>query len=342
MSQPRPLPTGKLPPGLLAEVLGRIDAADPRVIVGAAPGEDAAVIDAGGDRLLVASTDPVTFATDRLGWYLVHVNANDIAVAGAAPRWLMATVLLPPGSTDETVRSVFDQMLAACGELGITLVGGHTEVTYGLERPIGIGAMLGEVERGREVRTSGVRPGDAIVATKHAAIEGTAVLAREAEDSLVRKGLGPELVARAKAFLDAPGISVVKEAAIAATAASVHAMHDPTEGGLATGLREMADASGTGLTIDEDAVSYAAETEAVCQALEIDPFGLIASGCLLIAVGQPDAGPLIDALGREGIGAAVIGRATDRSEGLRLRTKAGPLIELPVFERDELARYFGG
>ena len=342
MRRPRPLPTGKLPPDLLAEMLGQIDVTDSRVIVGAAPGEDAAVIDAGGDRLLVAATDPVTFATDRLGWYVVHVNANDVAVTGASPKWLMATVLLPPGGTDEAVRSVFDQMLAACRELGVTLVGGHTEVTHGLERSIAIGAMLGEVERGREMRTSGVQLGDAIIATKHVAIEGTAVLAREVEDGLLEKGLEPEVIARARGFLDDPGISVVKDAAIASAAVEVHAMHDPTEGGLATGLRELADASGTGLMIDESAVSYAPETEAVCRALEIDPFGLIASGALLIAVNQSNAGSLIEALDREGISAATIGRATDRSEGLRLQPKTGASVELPAFERDELARYFGG
>ncbi len=342
MRHPRPLPTGKLPPDLLAELLGQIDVRDARVIVGAAPGEDAAVIDTGGDRLLVAATDPVTFATDRLGWYVVHVNANDIVVTGATPKWLMATVLLPPGGTDEAVRTVFDQMLAACRELGVTLVGGHTEVTYGLERAIGIGAMLGEVERGREVRTSGVRPGDAIVATKYAGIEGTAVLAREVEDHLLEEGVQPAVVARAQKFLDDPGISVLKEATIASETVQVHAMHDPTEGGLATGLRELADASETGLEIDEAAISYAAETEAVCGALGINPFGLIASGTLLAAVDASESGLLIQALSRAGIRAAMIGRATDRSGGLRLRTRAGDTVELPTFERDELARYFGG
>ena len=149
---------GKLPLELLTRLLGKIDVKDPRVVLGAKPGEDAALIDF-GDRYLVTKTDPITFATDLIGWYLVQVNSNDLAVMGATPKWLMVTLLLPEGSTPEEISEIFDQLLKACEESNITLVGGHTEVTYDLSRPIAVGSMFGEVDKDRVVLTSGARPG---------------------------------------------------------------------------------------------------------------------------------------------------------------------------------------
>ncbi len=331
---------GKLPLELLTELLGKVKITDPRVALGPKPGEDAALIDM-GDRYLVAKTDPITFATDLIGWYLVQVNANDLAVMGATPRWLMATLLLPEGIAPEAVRGIFDQLLQACEALGVTLVGGHTEVTYGLPRPIAIGAMLGEALKDRVVLTSGARPGDSIILTKGIAIEGTSILAREADEALRRAGLPQEAIQRARGLLFSPGISVLKDAAIACQAARVHAMHDPTEGGLATGLLELARAAGVGLEVDARRIPVLPECRAFCQALGLDPLGLIASGALLAAVAPEDAVSLIEALGRQGIPAREIGRVTDARDGLKLRTAEG-LRDLPAFQRDELARFFGG
>ena len=331
---------GKLPLELLTELLGRISVRDPRVVVGPRPGEDAALIDF-GDRYLVAKTDPITFATDLIGWYVVQVNANDIAVMGGTPRWLMVTLLLPEGTKERVVTDIFDQLTEACGDLNIALVGGHTEVTYDLPRPLAVGAMLGEVDKGRVVLSSGALPGDSIVLTKGIAIEGTALLAREAPEALLGAGVPQSSLDRAKELLFDPGISVLREAAIACDTVDVHAMHDPTEGGLATGLRELAAAAGVGLTTDLDRIPVVPECEAFCQALELDPMGLIASGSLLAAV-APEEGPrLIAALAEEGIAASEIGRVTPREEGLKLQTADG-IGELPSFARDELARYFGG
>ena len=122
----------------------------------------------------------------------------------------------------------------------MTLIGGHTEVTYDLPRPVAVGAMLGEVDKDRAVLTSGARPGDSIVLTKGVPVEGTALLAREASGALAKADVEPEVIKRAEGFLFDPGISVVRDAAIACEAVDVHAMHDPTEGGVATGLLEIA------------------------------------------------------------------------------------------------------
>lgn len=329
---------GKLPLELLSDLLGKIDARDPRVALGARAGEDAALIDM-GDRYLAAKTDPITFATDLIGWYAVQVNANDLAVMGATPRWLMATLLLPEGTSADDVRAMFSQLLDACDALGVTLIGGHTEITHDLPRPIAIGAMLGEVAKDKVVLTSGAQVGDSIALTQGVAIEGTAILAREAADALAAKGVSQDVIRRAQDLLFTPGISVAKAATIACEV-GVNSMHDPTEGGLATGLLEIATAAGVGIVVDDDRIPVLPECRAVCDALDLDPLGLIASGALLATLPPADARRLVAALRRAGIPSVEIGRVTPALEGLRLISN-GAERALPTFERDELARFFG-
>ncbi len=324
---------------LLTRLLDKIEVRDPRVVLGPRPGEDAALIDI-GDRYLVAKTDPITFATDLIGWYMVQVNANDLAVMGATPRWLMATLLLPEGTSVEVAESIFDQILDACATLGITLVGGHTEVTFELPRPVAVGALLGEVAKDKAVLSSGARVGDSIVLTKGIAVEGTSLLAREAANALEAAGVSRDTVDRAREMLFSPGISVVLDADVACQTVDVHAMHDPTEGGLAIALLEMARAAELGVAVDGDAIPILPECEEFCAALDLDPMGLIASGALLAAVVPDEVPRLIDALAQAGIEAYEIGRFTPPDDGLRLRTQEG-VRELPTFERDELARYLG-
>ncbi|MFQ5825934.1 MAG: AIR synthase related protein, partial [Dehalococcoidia bacterium] len=164
------LPVGKLPNEMLRGFLEKLNIQDEAVVLGPRVGEDAAVLRLGGG-LLVAKTDPITFAADLVGWYAVHINANDVATMGAAPRWFLASVLLPEGSAPADAEAIFDQLLAACTSLGITLVGGHTEIAQGFHRPVVVGCMLGEIAEDSIITTSGARPGDDIVLTKGIAIE---------------------------------------------------------------------------------------------------------------------------------------------------------------------------
>jgi len=334
------LPTGKLPADLLQAVLDKHVAHDPRVVVGPRVGEDAAVIDL-GDRYLVATADPITFATEELGWYALHVNANDIVVRGATPRWFLATLLLPAGATDdETVRRLFAQLAEACEALDVALVGGHTEVTRGLDRPIVAGTMLGEVARDKLVTTSGARVGDAIVMTKGVPLEGAAIIAREKEAELLARGVRASVVRTARGFLRTPGISVRPEAEIAGEVATVHAMHDPTEGGIATALHELASAAGVGLRIDHDRIMVLPEGRALCDAFGLDPLGTIASGALLLTLAPAEAGRVLHALARESIDCHFIGQVVPAEQGVTLvqGTRQWPL---PTFARDEIARLFG-
>ena len=334
------LPAGKLPNALLDRLLHRFAPDDPRLIVGPQMGVDAAVIDFGAT-YLVAKTDPITFATDEIGWYAVNVNANDIAVMGGRPRWFMATVLLPAGlATPALAEAIYEQIAAACGELGVALAGGHTEITVGINRPIVSGTMLGEVTPERLVRSSGVQPGDALVLVRGVPIEGTALIAREKERELLASGIDPALLRRAQGFLHDPGISVVRAAHLAVHAVKIHAMHDPTEGGLATGIHEMALASGMGMEIDFDAVPVAPESQALCDALGLDPLGVIASGALLVALPAANAAKLLAAYKRAKISAHVIGRATE-PVGLLKARRGGQETAFPRFAVDEIARLFG-
>ncbi len=334
------LPTGKLPPDLLQSVLATHAVHDPRVVVGARLGEDAAIIDL-GDRYLVAAADPVTFATDELGWYAVTVNANDIAVRGATPRWFLATLLLPEGTTDEgTVRRLFAQLAEACATHAVALVGGHTEVTRGIDRPLIAGTMLGEVAKDRLVTTAGAQVGDAVVMTKGVPLEGAAIIAREKERELLARGVSASVVHTARGFLRTPGISVRREAEIACDVARVHAMHDPTEGGIAIALHELAAAAGVGLRINHERIAVLPEGRALCAAFGLDPLGTIASGALLLTVDSDEADLVLDALARASIAARVIGHVVPVEQGVTLvaGTRQWPL---PTFARDEIARLFG-
>jgi len=332
------LPLGKLPSALLERLLRRYATPDARLIVGPGIGRDAAAIAIDDMRTLVVKSDPITFAAAEIGWYLVNINANDLACLGATPRWLLVTALLPEGRTTATlVEEIFAGLHAACLSLGIALAGGHTEITHGLDRPILVGTLLGEVERARLVQPGAARVGDLIVLTKALAVEGTAIIAgaRAAEVAMRH---GAAFADRCAAFLHEPGISVAPDARIALQAGAT-VLHDPTEGGVATGLAELAAAAGLGVRIDGDAIPLYPETARLCADYGLDPLGLIASGSLLAGV-PPAAAPRVLAdLKTAGIDATVIGEYTPPEAGLVLRRGQHDL-PLPTFAADEIARLF--
>ncbi len=333
------LPVGKVRADTLRRLFEKYVPPGDRVVIGPRVGEDAAVLDM-GDRYLVATTDPITFATDEMGRYAVHVNANDLAVRGALPRWFLATLLLPEGQTTEpSVERLFAEMAEACVEIGVSLVGGHTEITAGLDRPVVVGAMLGEVEKDRLVTTAGARPGDRLLLTKGVPLEGAALIARERGEEAERRGVPRAVVVRAREFLRAPGISVLPEARLACGAVRVHAMHDPTEGGLATACWELAQAGEVGLRIERERIPVLTEGEQLCRAFGLDPLGTIASGALLLAVDAAVAEAVMAACRGGGVACAVIGEVRPAGEGVTL-VSGGRATPMPCFPQDEISRLF--
>lgn len=334
------LPIGKLPLEQLSQFLQQIAIRDSSVRLGPGIGRDCAVLDFAGDQLLVAKSDPITFATDEIGWYAVQVNTNDLATTGATPRWFLATILLPQTIELEEIEHIFDQLRAACAEVGATIVGGHTEVTYDLTRPIVVGTLLGTVARDRLVTPDGARPGDVIILTKRLAVEATSIMARE-KAAVLRSAFDEEFLQRCRHFLHEPGISVLRDALTALQAGHIHAMHDPTEGGVATALNEMAMAAQVNLQIDLRAVPIYPETRALCEYFGLDPWGVIASGSLLLAVEAAEADRVVEALHSHQIEATMIGRAADKNDRPIVLGEAENRREpLRAFERDEIAKLF--
>jgi len=330
------LQTGKLPPRLLQSLLRFRGAPDRRVVLGPAFGEDAAVVDL-GTQLLILKSDPVTFTVDEIGWYAVNVNANDVATMGARPAWFQPTIIVPPRTPVAAVRQIVRDIDRCARQLGIAVTGGHTEVSSAVRQPIVAGDMQGVVARDRLVTSSGAKMGDAVVLTKAAGIEGTSIIARTFT-AASRAVLGTRLHREATRFHHRPGISIVTEALLAAGAGAT-GMHDPTEGGVAAGLFELASASLKRLVIDIDRIPVLPHTARLCTHFGLRPLGLIGSGALLLTIAETRLGALLAALRRRRIPATRIGTVAPGKPGVDARHD-GRRVRFEWSERDELTKLF--
>jgi len=336
---PKPLDVGKLNPNTLKQLIfRRLGRRDQRVVLGPDIGEDATVIDF-GDRALVVHSDPITGAVENVGWLAVNVCTNDIATRGIQPLWILTVLLLPENSTLAQLEGITTQIDKAAKQLGVAVVGGHSEVTSSINRPIIITTAVGETSDKRFVRTSGAKAGDSIVVTKGAAIEATAILAYERADFLEPK-IGKKIVDQAKQFITLT--SVVKDAMTAIEAGRVHAMHDATEGGIAGGLQEMAWASNVGVIVFEEKIPIYAETEAICRALGIDPLRTISSGSLIIAAEPREAEKIVSALQRKGIRASIVGEFVEKKQIAHIVRRNGAKLYLAKPVREELWKALEG
>ncbi len=316
------------------------------MVVGPQLGEDAAVIEL-GDNYLVATSDPITFATEDIGWYVVCVNSNDIAAMGAVPKWLLVTLLLPEdATTPEMVRDIMTQLTQSCAEFDIALCGGHTEVTPAVTQPVVIGQMMGVTHKDALFTSADACVGDVLILTKGIGVEATAIIAREREKQL-RERYDAPFLEQARNYLTDPGISVLKDAQIAIKTGGVHAMHDVTEGGVSTAVFELAIAAELGVVVYSDnllgsPVLYGDITRSLCNMFGLNPLGVISSGAMLIA-SEPEKGEAIcQALATAGINADIIGKFLPPEDGLWLRDATGTQQPLPIFETDEIAKLFSG
>jgi hydrogenase expression/formation protein HypE len=335
------LPIGKLPIEMLKQLLAGLPSQSNDIILGPGVGLDCAVVQS-SDQLLVFKSDPITFASDSIGWYLVQVNLNDLVTTGALPRWLMVVILLPEENAGSLTGAISKQLQEACQKFGIQIIGGHTEITHGLDRPILVGTMIGEVSRNQLITPMGAEPGDHLLLTKGLPIEAVSIIAREFSDRLSSSpaNLSPDEILSAQNYLHDPGISVFKEARIAVRVGGVHAMHDPTEGGLYAALWELAEACQHSIHVDLSQVSIPPLAKRICQSMKLDPFGTIASGALLLAVSSEKSSDMVDAIREEGIDCTVIGEVC-RDPG-KPNVWSGEFNKtlLPCPIRDEIAKLF--
>ncbi len=328
------LTAGKLPPAMMAKLLRHFAVSDPSLKLGPAMGEDAAAIRLDGGRYLIVKTDPVTFTTHRAAQLLLEVNANDVATRGARPRYLQVAAFFPPGTTAAAITRYFVQLQTQAKRMGVTITGGHTEVTDAVTRPILVGNMLGFVPSKRLLSTADAKAGDVLVMTGAAGIEGTAILAHD-HGRQIAAAFGQASRRAAQRLAVVPGISVVEAASIAA-AMGAHAMHDPTEGGVGAAIHEMAYAAGLRANVQIDQIPVLKITADICRLFRINPLGLTSSGALLIALGPRNASRLIRRLNQAGIAAAAIGRF-ETGSGVTARSQGKP-SRLPWFKRDEILR----
>jgi hydrogenase maturation factor len=295
---------GKIPIEILESIIFKhLGAKRKEVSVGPLSGFDGAVIDVGNNSLIV-STDPITGALERIGWLAVNVNANDVATFGVEPSYLLSCMMLPKKTDRKAIETISVQMDKAAKALGIAIVGGHCETTPELSNPIVVGCAIGVTEKGKYVTAGGAKPEDRLILTKTVGIEGTAILASDRRQQL-SKALDHETLENAAKFYER--ISVVKDAIVAFRTGGVHAMHDPTEGGLAGAIHEIADASRLGVKVFAEKIPVASETAKICSFFEIDPLQLIASGSLLIAAERNSVDSVTKALQKNNISNSVIG-----------------------------------
>lgn len=315
---------GKVPENVLKRsILKQIKTKRPEVLVGAGVGEDCAIIGLQPDEVMVLSTDPITGTTKEMGRWAVMISANDIASSGAEVIGVLVCALLPPRIREIKIRELMQEIETCCQELNIQVVGGHTEVTDAVNRPVLSITGIGKVKKDRMLPTKGAKPGQDIVITKWAALEGTAILAKEKEEELLQK-FPAFLIEEAKGY--SQYLSIIKEAAIAGKS-NVSAMHDITEGGVFGALWEMAESAGVGLTIDLKKIPIKQATVEICNYFDVNPYEMMSSGSLMLAA---DNGyDLVRVLEEAGIHAAVIGKVTEGNDRVVTNGEETRFLEPP-------------
>ena len=320
---------GKVPENVLKRsVMKQLHYKRDEVVLGPGIGEDCAALALAEDEIFVMSTDPITGTAKDIGKLAIQITANDLASAGAEPIGVLLTILLPDGTREIALKRIMEQMELACREAKMQILGGHTEVTAVVNQPVVNVAGVAKAKKGKLISTAGARSGMDIVVTKWIGLEGTIIFAKEKEAEL-KEHFPASFVDTAKAFDQY--LSVVPEAAVAVKS-GVAAMHDVTEGGLFGALWEMAEASGVGMEIDLKKIPIRQETVEICEYFDVNPYGLISSGMMLMAA--EDGNALVHALKEADIPATVIGKATDGNDRVIVRDEERRFLEPP--KTDEL------
>ncbi len=320
--------TGKVPAKVLkGSIFPYLGSSNPKVKIGPSIGEDGAVILNEG-KYLVISTDPITGTEESIGSYAVHVNANDIASKGAKPAYMTLTIMLPVNTSQKVLKKITREAGKEAEKLGITIVGGHTEVTDMIDKPLLVGCMIGFTSK--LLKAENIQEGCKIILTKGAGIEGTSILSQRYVHILESKGLKKRVINQAQKLRGK--ISVLKEAMLVQDRCVF--LHDPTEGGILGGLHEICDRAKKGFRVAKEKIIIPPEVEVVCSILAINPLKLIGSGALLVIAKPENSDKILTKLDENGVDASLIGEITssitdrnldrvEQDELWRIRQKLG-------------------
>ncbi len=324
--------TGKLTPDQLQTLIfSQLGKRRDDVLLSAQLGEDSAIIDF-GEEACVVSTDPITGAKKNLGKLAVHVACNDLAAMGATPVGIQIALLLPEGTPEETIKEIMKDIDRGAADIGVQVIGGHTEITRAVNQNVIVATALGRVKRDKYITSGGAKVDDSIILTKGAGLEGAGIIATDFANLLIDAGVSENHLQEARNYLEY--VSVIKEGLIAAKNGAT-AMHDITEGGVLGAIYEMAKAANKGFTLFTEKIYIPDAVQEICRALNLDPLALISSGAMLITVSEPV--PLLEALARAGVKANVIGNISE--EGKRIVYPNGNCREILTTPRDELWRF---
>lgn len=320
---------GKVPETVLKRsILKQIHHRRDEILVRPGVGEDCAILGVEPDEVLVMSTDPITGTVNEIGMFAVHITANDIASSGAEPIGILLTIILPEDASESDIKGIMKDVETVCEELNIEVMGGHTEISKAVNQPLLSVTGVGKIKKEEVIKTAGLKPGQELVMTKWAGLEGTAIIARDKEDELKAR-FHQDFIEKAKSFFE--HISVVKDARIAKKT-GVTSMHDVTEGGIFGALWEVAAASGAGIEVDLKKIPIRQETIEICELYDLNPYMLMSSGCMLISTDKGNA--LVEALKNEGISSAVIGKVIEGNDRIIINEEERRYLEPP--KADEL------
>ena len=328
----KPLPVGKLDTDLLKEtVFSHILHLRPEVMVRPGVGEDCATIDFGKYEC-VMSTDPITAAISEIGRLAIHITCNDIASNGVEPLGIMLAMMLPIGTTVGEIETIMMQAQEVASSLGVEIIGGHTEITPAVNRPVIVSTAIGRTVSGGSQKAENMRPGDVILMTKQAGLEGTGIIASDFADQL-SEVLTAEEIAEAKGYMNL--VSVVKEG-VAAGKMGTAGMHDITEGGVLGAVWELSEISGVGVELEEDKIPVSEVTQKICNHFGINYLRLISSGCMMIIVHPDREEAVTEAIRAVGVDVSRIGYVKEQGASRVLIGKDGVVREIDPPESDEL------
>ncbi len=325
------LEEGKLDSQFLKEnIIDKITYKNEDVTVRAGVGEDCATVNY-GDYDCVISTDPITASINDIGRLSIHISCNDIASNGVKPLAIVLTVMLPVGTRESDVITIMEQATKTAEELEVEIVGGHTEVTSAVNKPVIVSTAFGKTIKGSSAKAEDMQAEDLIIMTKFAGIEGTGIIISDKEDE-VKTFLSKEEIEDGKALLDK--VSVIKEGLIASEIGT-NGMHDITEGGVLGAIWEMCQISHKGCFVEEEKINILDITKKVCKKYELNPLRLISSGSMIIICKEENRNKMLNSLKVAGIESSVIGKITSQKT-LELKKISGEIVSIEPPKSDEL------